>query len=81
MARKAYAARTLLEQVGGEVVGDPDGLRVHRTVMVSHLHADALARDDRVEQVVVVDTALGEVALVEFVAGTRADLTHPFDLG
>lgn len=80
MARKAYAARKLLQQVGGEVVGDPDGLSVHRTVMVSQRYADALARDDRVEQVVVVHTELGDVALVEFVDSTRADRTHPFEL-
>lgn len=80
MARKVYAARKLLQQIGGEVVGDPDGLRAYRTVMVSRLYADAIVRDDRVKQVVVVATELGDVALVEFVDSTRADRTHPFEL-
>lgn len=80
MARMVYAAKKLLEQIGGEPVGDPDGLRAHRTVMVSHLYADAVVRDDRVKQVVVVHTVLGDVALVEFADGTRADRAHPFEL-
>lgn len=84
MARIAYAARTLLKQVGGDassVVGDTDALGVHRTVMVSTgLPLDALEDDDRVSGVTVVHTDLGDVALVEFVSGRRADLTHPFDL-
>lgn len=80
MARIAYAARKLLEQTGGDVVGEADGFGVHRSVMVSYQHADALAADDRVAAVTVADTALGRVALVDFVTGRRADLTYPFDL-
>jgi hypothetical protein len=85
MARLAYAARRLLEQVGGDascVVGAPDGFGVHRTVMVSaSLPLSALEADPRVRQVQVVGTALGDVALVQVVTGRLGDVADDFDLG
>lgn len=81
MARLVYAARQLLEQTGGEPVGGPDGLGAVRSVMVSASRSAALARDGRVAAVEVVRTALGQVALVDFVTDRRAELAHPFDLG
>lgn len=82
MPRIAYAARTLLEQVQGDVVGDPDGFGVHRTVMISAQHEslDQIEKDRRVRDLVVVGTELGDVALVSFVTGREADLTDSFRL-
>ena len=90
--RLAYAARTLLEQVGctheplqeGQngpcgVVGDPDGYGVHRTVMVPPEVAQRVSGDPRVLEVAVVSTALGEVGLVKFRSNRLGDLTQPFE--
>lgn len=77
MARIAYAARRLQEQVGGTVVGDPDGLGVYRNLAVplDDLMVD-ITSDDRVREWSVV----GGVVLVTFVTGRKADLTHPFEV-
>lgn len=74
--RVAYAARALLEQVNGTVVGEPDGWGVRRTVVVDPKTAEQAAADERVVDVVVV----GDVALVEFATGRRGDLAHPYRL-
>jgi hypothetical protein len=76
MARIAYAARTLLEQAGGQPIGDPDGLGVTRSVAVplGDLDPASVDADDRVRAAV----AVGDVLIVTFVTGRKADLTHPF---
>lgn len=78
MARVARAAKQLLRQVGGNVVGDPDGLGVYRSVEVD---ADA-AKDvlHPYEPRVLALARVGDRLLVTFVAGTAADSTEPFDL-
>ena len=104
MTRIAYAARTLLQQVGCDhspteglegaesgsgglsgpiqgqcgVVGDPDGLGVHRTVMVGK-DID-VSSDPRVKTQVTVSTELGDVTLVTVRSNRLGDLTYPFDL-
>lgn len=77
MARIAYAARTLLEQVDGTVVGDPDGLGVYRNVAipVGNLRR-TFHLDDRIREVAHVE----DVLIVTFVTGRKADLTHPFEI-
>lgn len=77
MHRVAYAARTLIDQVGGQVVGDPDQFGVHRSVAVPATLAGAVGQDRRVAAVAVV----GDHALVDFVSGRVADLTDPFTVG
>jgi hypothetical protein len=74
--RVAYALRTLLEQVGGQVVGAPDQYGVYRTGEIPAKHAQAVGADYRVAAVATV----GKVALVDFVLGRDADLTDPFDV-
>lgn len=74
--RIGYAARTLLEQVDGKVVGEPDQLGVQRSVAIAAEHARAVGGDPRVSAVATV----GDVALVDFVSGRRGDLTDAFDL-
>lgn len=77
MARIAYAARTLLEQVGGQAVGDPDGIGVIRSVAVdAYAVRGPLHLDDRISEWAVVDDTL----IVTFVTGRKADLTHPFEI-
>lgn len=81
MARLAYAARQLLDQIDGEPVGSPDGLGAIHTVMVSQkAPLGEIAADPRVEDVVLVNTALGKVALVKFERGVLGDTADPFDL-
>lgn len=84
MPRLAYAARTLLAQVGGDtscIIGDPDGFGVHRNVMVSVRHQAQVDRDPRVQRTMAVESDLGRVLLVEIVSGRAGDLAHDFDLG
>jgi len=82
MTRLAYAARQLLKQVDGEPVGDPDGLGVIHNVMVSaNAPVGEIAADPRVAEVVLVNTELGEVALVKIKRGRDGDVIGPFVLG
>lgn len=83
MARVAKAAEQLLRQVGGTVVGDPDGFGVRRSVRLdTHPNVSPLVTqkwlelDRRVRGVVLVDGSL----LVTLVAGTAADDVTPFDI-
>lgn len=77
MARIAYAARTLLNQVGGVAVGEPDGLGVIRSVAVdAYSVRGPLHDDDRIREWAVA----GDVLIVTFVTGRKADLTHPFEV-
>lgn len=78
MARVAKAAEQLLRQVGGTVVGDPDGFGVYRSVAVPADRARLVLHpyEPRVRHL----ARVGDVLLVTFVAGRSADLTHPFDL-
>lgn len=79
--RLAYAARQLLQQVDGEPVGDPDGLGVIRTVMITTTaDLEAIEADARVTQVDVVDTDLGPVALVRFRTDRLGDVIGNFNL-
>lgn len=82
MARVAHAVRALLDQVHGEVVGDPDGFGVFRSAMVTTTAPlEVIAADRRVADLAVVDTPLGRVALVTVRADRLGDVADVFDLG
>lgn len=83
MARIARTLETLLAQVGaGEdsIVGGLDTFGVYRTAMVPARLAGPVAGDERVREVVVVPTDLGDVALVSVKSGRLGDLRYPFTL-